>query len=101
MVLFGKRADIAAEYLHKGAQVYIEGELRYDKYTGQDGVEKYTTDIIANELQMLDGREQQTQTHARISTQPHYNSRLSQSRDPAPSCDIDDDDIAFSSLCNF
>ncbi|HET9047999.1 MAG TPA: single-stranded DNA-binding protein [Chiayiivirga sp.] len=53
---FGRLAEIAGEYLRKGSQVYIEGALRTDKYTGQDGVERYTTDIIANEMQMLGGR---------------------------------------------
>lgn len=53
--LFGRLAEIAGEYLKKGRQVYIEGSLRTDKYTGQDGVERYSTDIIANEMQMLGG----------------------------------------------
>ncbi|ATE71095.1 single-stranded DNA-binding protein [Lysobacter capsici] len=53
--LFGKLGEIAGEYLKKGRQVYIEGSIRYDKFTGQDGVEKYFTDIIADEMQMLGG----------------------------------------------
>ncbi len=53
--MFGRLADIAAEYLRKGRQVYIEGTLRTDKYTDKDGVERYTTDIIAGEMQMLGG----------------------------------------------
>ena len=56
VVFFGKLGEIAGEYLRKGSSVYVEGELRYDKYTGQDGVEKYSTDIVANEMQMLGGR---------------------------------------------
>ncbi len=56
VTMFGKLGEIAAEYLKKGSQVYIEGSIRYDKYTGQDGVEKYSTDIIADEMQMLGGR---------------------------------------------
>ncbi|ACD60358.1 single-stranded DNA binding protein [Xanthomonas oryzae pv. oryzae PXO99A] len=56
VVFFGKLGEIAGEYLRKGSQVYVEGELRYDKYTGQDGVEKYSTDIVANEMLMLGGR---------------------------------------------
>ncbi|MBT2745394.1 MULTISPECIES: single-stranded DNA-binding protein [unclassified Lysobacter] len=55
--LFGKLGEIAGEYLKKGRQVYIEGSIRYDKFTGQDGVEKYFTDIIADEMQMLGGGE--------------------------------------------
>jgi len=56
VVFFGKLGEIAGEYLKKGSQVYVEGSLRYDKYTGQDGVEKYTTDVIADQMQMLGGR---------------------------------------------
>ncbi len=50
---FGRLAEIAGEYLKKGRQVYIEGSLRTEKYTDKSGVEKYSTDIIANEMQML------------------------------------------------
>jgi single-strand DNA-binding protein len=57
VVFFGKLGEIAGEYLRKGSSVYVEGSLRYDKYTGQDGQEKYSTDIIADEMQMLGGRE--------------------------------------------
>lgn len=56
VVFFGKLGEIAGEYLRKGSSVYVEGSLRYDKYTGQDGVEKYSTDIIADEMQMLGSR---------------------------------------------
>ena len=56
VTFFGKLGEIAGEYLRKGSQVYVEGSIRYDKYTGQDGVERYTTDIIADEMQMLGGR---------------------------------------------
>ena len=53
--LFGKLGEIAGEYLKKGRQVYIEGSIRYDKFTGSDGVEKYFTDIVADDMQMLGG----------------------------------------------
>ena len=49
--LFGRLAEISGEYLKKGRQVYIEGSLRTDKYTDKEGVERYSTDIIANEMQ--------------------------------------------------
>ena len=55
--MFGRLAEIAGEYLKKGRQVYIEGSLRTDKYTDKAGVEKYSTDIIASEMQMLGGNE--------------------------------------------
>ena len=57
VVFFGKLGEIAGEYLRKGSSVYVEGSIRYDKYIGQDGVEKYSTDIVADEMQMLGGRE--------------------------------------------
>ena len=56
VTFFGKLGEIAGRYLRKGSQVYVEGEIRYDKYTGQDGVEKYFTEIVASEMQMLGGR---------------------------------------------
>ncbi|HEX7130844.1 MAG TPA: single-stranded DNA-binding protein [Rhodanobacteraceae bacterium] len=52
---FGRLAEIAGEYLKKGRQVYIEGSLRTDKYTDKEGIERYSTDIIADEMQMLGG----------------------------------------------
>ena len=51
--VFGRLAEIANEYLKKGRQVYIEGSIRTDKFTGKDGVEKYFTDIIASNMQLL------------------------------------------------
>jgi single-strand DNA-binding protein len=54
VVLFGKLAEIAGEYLKKGRQVYIEGSLRTSEYE-KDGVKRYSTDIVANEMQMLGG----------------------------------------------
>ena len=56
VVFFGRLAEIAGEYLRKGSKVYLEGSLRTSKYTDQSGVEKYSTDIVANEMQMLDSR---------------------------------------------
>lgn len=52
---FGKLAEIAGEYLKKGRQVYIEGAIRTEKYTDKEGIERYATDIIASEMQMLGG----------------------------------------------
>lgn len=53
---FGKLAEIAGEYLRKGSQVYVEGSIRYDEFTGQDGQKRYYTDIVVDEMQMLGGR---------------------------------------------
>lgn len=56
--LFGKLGEIAGEYLKKGRQVYIEGRLEYGSYE-KDGVKHYTTDIVANEMQMIGGGERE------------------------------------------
>ena len=60
VVLFGKLADVAGEYLRKGSQVYIEGQLRTRKWTDNAGVEKYTTEIVVGMngvMQMLGGKQ--------------------------------------------
>lgn len=53
VVLFGRLAEIAGEYLKSGSQIYIEGRLQTRKWQGKDGQDRYTTEIVANELQML------------------------------------------------
>jgi len=63
VVLFKRLAEIAGEYLRKGSKVYIEGRLQTRKWQAQDGSDRYSTEIIANELQMLDGHNQGTQGH--------------------------------------
>ena len=105
--MFGKVAEIAGEYLRKGSSVYVEGSIRYDKYTGQDGQEKYSTDIIADEMQMLGGREgggggAGGDRPARAPRQDYGNQGGGQRRpapapasQPAPMDDFADDDIPF------
>lgn len=56
IVFFGKLAEIAAKFLTKGSKVYIEGKLQTSKYKDKEGVEKYSTDIIASSMQMLDSK---------------------------------------------
>ena len=56
VVFFNRLAEIAGEYLKKGAKVYVEGSLRTRKWQGQDGQDRYTTEIVASEMQMLDSR---------------------------------------------
>jgi single-strand DNA-binding protein len=56
VALFGRLAEVAAEYLRKGSQVYIEGSLRTRKWQDKQGNERYTTEIVANDMQMLGGR---------------------------------------------
>lgn len=53
ITFFGKLAEIAGQYLKKGSQVYVEGKLRTRKFTDQAGVEKYSTEIVADSMQML------------------------------------------------
>ena len=57
ITFFDRMAEIAGEYLKKGRSVYVEGRLKTRKYTDKDGVEKYATDIVATEMQLLGGRE--------------------------------------------
>jgi single-strand DNA-binding protein len=56
VVLFGRLGEIAAEYLKKGSQVYIEGSLRTRKWQDKQGQDRYSTEIVASEMQMLGGR---------------------------------------------
>ena len=56
VVFFNRLGEIAGEYLRKGSKVYIEGSLRTRKWQAQDGTDRYTTEIVANEMQMLDSR---------------------------------------------
>jgi len=93
VVFFGKLGEIAGEYLKKGSQCYVEGRIKYDKYTGQDGVEKYSTDIIGEEMQMLGGKgggePRQSQPAPRQQEQ-------APAREPAPAqANLADDDIPF------
>jgi len=56
VVFFSRLAEIAGEYLKKGSQVYVEGRLQTRKWQDKDGQDRYTTEIVANEMQMLGGR---------------------------------------------
>ncbi|MCB2022959.1 MAG: single-stranded DNA-binding protein, partial [Burkholderiaceae bacterium] len=57
VVFYDRLAEIAGEYLKKGRSVYVEGRLKTRKWTDKDGVDKYTTEIVADNMQMLGGRE--------------------------------------------
>lgn len=61
-VFFGKLAEIAGQYLKKGAQVYVEGRLKTRKYTDKNGIERYQTEIIADQMQMLGQKHDAQQT---------------------------------------
>lgn len=87
---FGRLAEIMGEYLTKGAQVYIEGSIRTDKYTGQDGAEKYATYIVASEMQMLGGKRDDQQQGGRQEQRQRTNER-ERARSAPPAGDFDDD----------
>ncbi len=107
---FGKLAEIAGEYLKKGRQVYIEGSIRSSKYTDKEGVERWSTDIIANNMQMLGGREeggsggeggggyrQRAPQQSRSSGAPQGAGQRQQQSPPPPQDNggFEDDDIPF------
>lgn len=56
VVFFNRLGEIAAQYLHKGSKIYVEGRIQTRKWQGQDGQDRYTTEIVGNEMQMLDSR---------------------------------------------
>lgn len=73
LVFFNRLAEIAGEYLKKGAKIYAEGSLRTRKWTDQQQVERHTTEIVVSEMQMLDSRNpnQQAPQQNRQPTEPH------------------------------
>ncbi len=97
VVFFSRLAEIAGEYLKKGSQVYIEGRLQTRKWKDQGGQDRYTTEIVANEMQMLGSRGK----GAGVAPQNDYNQSRSASKpatqsSPAPAgFDDFDDDIPF------
>ena len=56
VVFFARLAEVAGEYLRKGSKVYVEGRIQTRKWQGQDGQDRYTTEIVGNEMQMLDSK---------------------------------------------
>ena len=66
VVLFGRQAEVAGEYLKKGRSVYIEGRLQTRKYTDKDGVEKYSTEIVGDRMQLIGGSRDSSRRRRRI-----------------------------------
>ncbi|MRT13664.1 single-stranded DNA-binding protein [Enterobacteriaceae bacterium RIT711] len=102
VVLFGKLAEVAGEYLRKGSQIYIEGKLNTRKWTDQAGVEKYTTEIHVNvggTMQMLGGKQDGASQSGSTGNKPQQQGRQpqqSQSAPPQNEPPMDfDDDIPF------
>jgi single-strand DNA-binding protein len=109
VVFFNRLAEIAGEYLKKGSQVYVEGRLQTRKWQGQDGQDRYTTEILADEMHMLGSRSggtghfggDQTNTNAESAKSSNQQVRTpanqpnSASVPPVPDYDDFDDDIPF------
>lgn len=96
VVLFGKLAEVAGEYLKKGSQVYIEGQLRTRKWTDQSGVEKYTTEVLVNVggvMQMLGGKQggNEQSPAPRNNSQQRSQPAQQQAQHSEPPMDFDDD----------
>ena len=100
VVMFNRLGEIAGEYLKKGSQVYIEGKLQTRKWQDQQGQDKYTTEIVANEMQMLGGRSGGAQAGGQQYQQPQQQAPAQQPQQ-APQqnnnagFDDFDDDIPF------
>jgi single-strand DNA-binding protein len=91
ITFYRKLAEIAGQYLKKGSQVYIEGRLQTRKWQDKDGSDRYTTEIIADTMQMLGGRQSGQDSGASASD---YAAAKSGSK-PAPNFSDMDDDIPF------
>ena len=98
VVLFGKLAEVANEYLRKGAQVYIEGQLRSRKWTDQSGIERYTTEVVVGPtgvMQMLGVRKDGAQQQPQSSQQYSGGGQGGQNNEPPMDFD---DDIPFAPI---
>ena len=96
MVLFNRLAEVASEYLKKGAKIYIEGHLRTRKWQDKEGQDRYTTEIVGNDMQMLDSRGANYSTQTDINEQEDSPTRQPSSAEkPSRPADNFDDDIPF------
>jgi single-strand DNA-binding protein len=95
VVFFSRLAEVAGEYLKKGSQIYVEGRIRTQKWQGQDGQDRYTTEIVGEEMHMLDTRRD---GDARQEPENRNSAPRSSGGQPAPppsNYDDFDDDIPF------
>ena len=100
VVFFNRLAEIAGEYVRKGSKLYIEGSLRTRKWQGQDGQDRYTTEIVGSEMQMLDSRGSSPSGEFSGSNDQNKNNEFSnqsssESSSGSQSLDAFDDDIPF------
>lgn len=95
VVAFGRLAEIIGEYLRKGSQVYIEGRIQTRKWQDKDGQDRWSTEIVANELQMLGGKSGASANYESApQSQPQQSAPAPQAASspaPAPADDFDDD----------
>jgi single-strand DNA-binding protein len=91
VIFFNRLAEIAEKYLKKGSQVYVEGRLQTKKWQGSDGQDRYTTEILAEELVMLGGKSDGSSTN----TGKPYTSQTSKNLPPPADYDEYDQDIPF------
>lgn len=101
IVFFNKLAEIAGQYLKKGSQVYVEGALKTRKWQGQDGTDRYTTEIVASEMQMLGSKGNQESEsrpdagYQRSAPQTQRTNQETRGSNPPPPPSFQDDDIPF------
>ena len=95
IVLYRRLAEIAAQYLHKGSQVYIEGRLKTRKWQDNNGQDRYTTEIQGDNLQMLGGRNQDAAQNHPPKQQDKQQNAQSKSQQSEPPMDAFDDNIPF------
>lgn len=97
VVFFNRLAEIVGEYLRKGSKIYVEGTLRTRKWTDKNGVERYTTEIIANEMHILDSRSGGSHAHHSSDEAEHPTTPANSPQGPheAAMHDNFDDDIPF------
>jgi single-strand DNA-binding protein len=95
IVLYRRLAEIAAQYLRKGSQVYIEGRLKTRKWQDNNGQDRYTTEIQGDNLQMLGGRNQDAAQNQPPKQQDKQQKAQSKSQQSEPPVDAFDDNIPF------
>ncbi len=95
VVFFNRLAEIAGEYLRKGSKVYVEGSLRTRKWQDKSGQDRYTTEIVGNEMQMLDSRSSMGGGGQDYPEAGAPRSAPSPAPEPQPAQDPYDDDIPF------
>ena len=95
VVFYNRLAEIAGEYLKKGRSVYVEGRLKTRKWTDKDGAEKYTTEIVADNMQMLGGRDDGERTERPAERPAQRRAPKPPPKSSASGFDDMDDDVPF------